>query len=132
MKWGGIGTLGEQGMKDVILEVTKKLEGKKDVKPEVTDRVETALQNKIDEHNDKVGDDPTKRATMPMLKEVFVRGIGAYETNPESVRSNVGSPDQWAYARVNSFLFALDKGRFQGGKHDTDLLPKGHPESTKE
>ena len=132
MKWGGIGTLGEQGMKDVILEVTKKLEGKKDVKPEVTDRVETALQNKIDEHNDKVGDDPTKRATMPMLKEVFVRGIGAYETNPESVRPNVGSPDQWAYARVNSFLFALDKGRFQGGKHDTDLLPKGHPESTKE
>ena len=64
--------IGEQGMKDVILEVTKKLEGRKDVKPEVTDRVETALRNKIDEHNDKVGDDPTKRATMPMLKEVFV------------------------------------------------------------
>ena len=46
MKWGGIGTLGEQGMKDVILEVTKKLEGRKDVKPEVTERVETALQTR--------------------------------------------------------------------------------------
>jgi HK97 family phage prohead protease len=30
-------------------------------------------------------------------------------------------------ARVNSFLFALKKGRFQGGKHDTDLLPDNHP-----
>ena len=25
------------------------------------------------------------------------------------------------------FLFALKKGRFQGGKHDTDLLPDNHP-----
>ena len=30
-------------------------------------------------------------------------------------------------ARVNSFLFALKKGRYQGGKHDTDLLPDNHP-----
>ena len=32
MKWGVVGTLGEQGMKDVILELTKKLEDKK-IKP---------------------------------------------------------------------------------------------------
>ena len=38
---------------------------------------------------------------------------------------------QWAMARVNSFLFALRNGRFQGGKHDQDLLPEGHPLSTK-
>ena len=30
IKWGTIGTLGEQGMKDVILELTKKLEGRKE------------------------------------------------------------------------------------------------------
>ena len=30
MKWGVVGTLGMQGMKDVILELTKKLEGKQD------------------------------------------------------------------------------------------------------
>lgn len=30
IKWGTIGTLGERGMKDVILELTKKLEGKKE------------------------------------------------------------------------------------------------------
>ena len=33
----------------------------------------------------------------------------------------------WALARVNSFLYAIKKGKFRGGKHDTDLLPNGHP-----
>ena len=37
------------------------------------------------------------------------------------------TPESWGLARVNSFLFALKKGRFQGGKHDTDLLPDNHP-----
>ena len=48
-----------------------------------------------------------------------------------SVRPNVSGPDQWAYSRVNSYLFALRTGRFQGGRHDTDLFPKGHPLSSK-
>ena len=30
MKWGVVGNLGMQGMKDVILELTKKLEGRQD------------------------------------------------------------------------------------------------------
>jgi hypothetical protein len=34
-------------------------------------------------------------------------------------------------ARVNSFLSALKNGKFRGGKHDTDLLPEGHPMSSK-
>jgi hypothetical protein len=34
-------------------------------------------------------------------------------------------------ARVNSFLYALRNGRFKSGKHDTDLLPEGHPMSSK-
>ena len=34
-------------------------------------------------------------------------------------------------ARVNSYLYALKNGKFRGGKHDTDLLPEGHPQSTK-
>ena len=66
-----------------------------------------------------------------MLEAVFRRGVGAYRTNPQSVRPNVTGPDQWAYARVNSFLRALSSGRFSGGKHDTDLFPQGHPLSSK-
>ena len=129
MKWGTIGTLGEQGMKDVILEMTKKLEGKKEEK-QLNETITKALENKVKDHNEEVKDldvDWNPRVTLSTLEEVMERGIGAYKTNPESVRPNVGSPEQWGYARVNSFLFALKKGRFQGGKHDTDLLPNNHP-----
>jgi hypothetical protein len=34
------------------------------------------------------------------LQKIFNRGIGAYKTNPSSVRPQVKSKDQWAYARV--------------------------------
>ena len=61
-----------------------------------------------------------------ILIEVYNRGIGAYYTNPTSVRtkdfkkinntskSNRLSPQQWAYARVYSFLM-------DNKKHDRDL-----------
>ena len=62
---------------------------------------------------------------------MFRRGVGAYRTNPSSVRPTVRSPEQWAYARVSSYLRALATGKFRGGKHDTDLFPKGHPLSSK-
>ena len=62
---------------------------------------------------------------------MFNRGVGAYKTNPQSVRPSVKSPEQWAYSRVNSFLYVLRNGKFRSGKHDTDLLPKGHPMSSK-
>lgn len=130
MKWGVIGTLGEQNMKDVILELIKKMEGKKDEDRAIEDLSDSnrkALENKRDEHNDEVGDTASKRVTLGMLTKVFERGIGAYKTNPSSVRPNVGSPEQWAFARVNSFLFAVKNERFQGGKHDTDVFPDGHP-----
>ncbi len=139
LKWGVIGVLGEQGMKDVILEAIKYLEQKEygsaseaQKDRQVSDRVETALRNKVEEHNEEVNNAATKRTTYRTLLTVFERGIGAYKSSPGSVRPNVSSPEQWAFARTNSFLFALRNGRFQGGKHDTDLLPLGHPLSTKE
>jgi hypothetical protein len=61
------------------------------------------------------------------LQEVYNRGIGAYSTNPTSVRmkgtfkKGVAAPmsqklskEQWAMARVYSFLDG-------NPKHDTDL-----------
>ena len=131
IKWGVIGNLGERGMKDVILELTKKLEGRKDnMENQITETSKKGLENKVKEHNEEIKEldlDWNARVTYNKLAKVFERGIGAYKTNPESVRPNVKSPEQWAFARVNSFLFALKKGRFQGGIHDTDLLPKDHP-----
>ena len=144
MKWGTIGVLGKQGMKDVILEVIKKEEGRKnyndliefeatqefDEEKQLTERVKAALKKKVDDHNEKHGDKRGKRVTLRMLGAVFRRGVGAYRNNPASVRPGVRSEDQWAYARVNAFLFAVRTGRFQGGKFDLDLLPSGHPLKT--
>jgi len=36
------------------------------------------------------------------LQIIFNKAIGAYKTNPSSVRPTVTSPEQWAYARIYS------------------------------
>jgi len=97
---------------------------------QVTAAVKKGLQNKVDKHNEKHGDKKGKRVTLRMLSAVFKRGIGAYRNNPGSVRPSVTSEEQWAYARVNAFLYAVRSGRFRGGKFDLDLLPSGHPLAT--
>ena len=99
-------------------------------KAELSAKVKEGLKGKVKEHNDKHGDKKGKRVTQRMLEAVFRRGIGAYNTNPSSVRPSVSSPDQWAYARVNAFLFAVRSGRFRSGRFDRDLLPKDHPLSS--
>jgi hypothetical protein len=45
------------------------------------------------------------------LQQIYNKGIGAYKTNPESVRPNVKSKEQWAMARVYSAVM--------GGKAST-------------
>jgi DNA-directed RNA polymerase subunit RPC12/RpoP len=39
---------------------------------------------------------------MKGLQQIYNKGIGAYKTNPQSVRPNVTSKEQWAMARVYS------------------------------
>lgn len=90
-----------------------------------------SLAEKVKAHNEKYGDAEGKRVTLAMLKSVYNRGIGAYKTNPSSVRPNVASPEQWAHARVNGFLYAVRTGNYKRKPFDTDLLPKGHPKSSK-
>lgn len=94
----------------------------------ITPAVKKGLEKKVEDHNEK---DPKHRATYSMLAACFRRGIGAYKTNPGSVRPNVKSPEQWAYARCNSLLYCLRNEKFRSGKHDQDLLPSSHPLSTK-
>ena len=97
---------------------------------QLTAAVKEGLKNKVKDHNEKHGDKKGKRVTVRMLGAVFRRGIGAYRTNPQSVRPNVRSEEQWAYARVNAFLFAVRTGKFRSGQFDRDLLPSGHPLKT--
>ncbi|MEC9058100.1 MAG: hypothetical protein VX410_01025, partial [Actinomycetota bacterium] len=98
---------------------------------QLSQSVTEGLKRKVEEHNEKYGDTKSKRVNLRMLAAVFRRGVGAYNNNPASVRPGVTSADQWAYARVNTFLRAVRTGKFSGGKFDTDLLPQGHPMSTR-
>ena len=56
-----------------------------------------------------------KLSKMPVkaLNEVFNKGVGAYHTNPASVRPMVHSPEQWAMARIYSFVMKR-KGTYGG------------------
>lgn len=94
-------------------------------------RIQKVISNKLKEHHKKVGDVKSKRTTKSALTQVYLRGVAAYKTNPESVRPIVVSREQWGIARINSFLYALEKGKFRNKPHDTDLLPEGHKHSTK-
>jgi len=119
--WGG--DVGFAWTKRKIEEIEKE-------ERELTGKAKTALENKVKDHNEEIKEldlDWNAKVTLNTLEKVFNRGIGAYKTNPGSVRPSVSSPEQWAMARVNSFLYALKKGKYRGGKHDTDLLPSGHP-----
>ena len=98
---------------------------------ELTQAIEDGLKNKVTEHNDKLdaADPSWKRATVGMLRTVFRGGAGAYST---SHRPGV-SRNQWAYARVNAYLYLLRNGRPENPAYitDNDLLPKDHPRSSR-
>ena len=96
---------------------------------ELSEAIETGLANKAKEHNDSVGDNPGQRATVGMLRTVFRRGAGAYSTSHRPGMTR----DQWAYARVNAFLYLLRNGRPENDAYigDNDLLPKAHPKSSR-
>ena len=99
----------------------------------LSEATQTALRNKAKEHNEEYGDDPEKKITnVNYLAVSYHRGLAAFNTNPESVRPNVGSSSQWAMARVNGLLFAIRTGKFKDKPFDVDLLPKEHPLSNEQ
>mgnify|MGYP001349679239 CR=1 FL=1 len=117
---------------DQVLDIGKyrQLKGYSDL----SETVKNGLKNKAAKHNemiDEKGMADWRKVRAQTLGTVFERGVGAYNTNPDSVRPSVSNADQWAYARVNSFLYALRSDRFRSGRHDTDLLPEEHPLTSK-
>jgi hypothetical protein len=45
------------------------------------------------------------------LQIIFNKGVGAFKTNPASVRPSVKSPEQWAMARVYSAVMGGQASR---------------------
>lgn len=93
-----------------------------------SDAVTSSLKTKAENHNKKV-DASSKKASLSALKAVYRRGAGAFSTShrPGMTRG------QWAMARVNAYLYLLSNGRPSNPNYNTDndLLPKGHPKSSK-
>ena len=96
----------------------------------VTAEQEKTLEGKVKEFNEKESNTKNGNATLGQLKSVFQRGLGAFNTSHSPL---VKSASQWAYARVNAYLYLLKNGRPENPKYDTDfdLLPKGHPKANK-
>jgi HK97 family phage prohead protease len=97
-----------------------------------SEAVETGLRNKVTDHNDKMAQDnkpPYTRTTLGQLKSVYRRGSGAYSTSHRPGISRAA----WSMARVNAFLYLLRNSRPENPAYvsDNDLLPKGHPRSTR-
>ena len=102
--------------------------GKTGAKVSTKDRV--TLQNKANDFNKRYKEKLGYGATVGTLASVFQRGLGAFNT---SRSPQVKSASQWAFARVNAFLYLLKNGRPQNPKYTTDydLLPNKHPKSSR-
>ena len=102
--------------------------GKTGAKPTAKDKA--TLQKKADDFNKRYKEKLGYGVTVGVLSSVFQRGLGAFNV---SHSPRVNNPSQWAFARVNAYLYLVKNGRPQNPKYkqDNDLLPKKHPKSTK-
>lgn len=91
---------------------------------------EATLQKKSDDFNERYKDKLGYGVTVGKLKAVFQRGLGAFNV---SHSPRVSNPSQWAFARVNAFLYLVKNGRPENKKYtgDFDLLPAKHPKAPK-
>jgi len=96
----------------------------------VSAKDKATLQKKADDFNKRYKEKLGYGVTVGMLASVFQRGLGAFN---RSSSPRVNSPSQWAFARVNAFLYLVKNGRPQNAKYvtDNDILPSKHPKSTK-
>lgn len=89
-------------------------------------------KNKFNKKYKQKRDQPNSKADMVrltgipkrLLDKVYYRGIGAYKTNPKSVRPSVKSKEQWAIARLYSFLMKAPGTRGRADKDIADEVRK--------
>ena len=96
----------------------------------VTQKDRATLQKKSDDFNKRYKEKLGYGVTVGMLSSVYQRGLGAFNTSSSPA---VKSASQWAFARVNAFLYLVKNGRPENSKYkqDNDLLPAKHPKSSK-
>ena len=91
-----------------------------------SEKVVTALKNKVKEHNDK----HSKKVTLSQLKKVYRRGAGAFSSSHRPGKTR----GQWAMARVNMFLKMMRGGKVKKSYRaaDQDIARGSHEITTVE
>jgi len=101
-----------------------------------TNREEYLRRHKLPSDTSLSKKDISRISKIPMkiLDEVYDRGVGAYKSNPESVRTKSGKKDpkapmskkmskeQWSFSRIYSFVNKMEGRRKLN--HDLDLAEK--------
>jgi hypothetical protein len=84
--------------KERAKEALEKEDEKEVVKAEITfnDKITESLKKKVEEHNSK----HSRKVSLSQLKKVYRRGLGAFSSTHRPGKSR----QQWAMARVNTFL----------------------------
>ncbi len=77
---------------------------------------------KKDEGHSKAEISRVSKIPIRILNQVYDRGVGAFRTNPSSVRPQVKTPEQWAFGRLYSFVNKLEGKKKLN--HDLDLAEK--------
>jgi hypothetical protein len=75
-----------------------------------------------DEPHSKAELSKISKIPIKVLDIVFDRGVGAYSTNPSSVRKHIKSPEEWAYSRIYAFINKIENNKPLD--HDIDLILK--------
>lgn len=106
LKWLNVVDKGWEYMKDIIQAEIDKKYGSNKMKKGGVVTYKNKYNAKYDYSNDEshilkeIAKDTFK--SVKGLQQIYNKGIGAYKTNPQSVRPNVTSKEQWAMARVYS------------------------------
>ena len=86
-----------------------------------SDKVISALKNKVKEHNEKY----SKKVTLAQLKKIYRRGAGAFSSSHRPGKTR----GQWAMARVNMFLKMVRGGKVKKSYRAADQdVAKGSEE----
>lgn len=105
LKWADIVNKGWAYMKDLIeakIEKTTKMKKGGAVTETYKQQYNQKYNYKPNESHSLEEIHADTGVSLKGLQEIYNKGIGAYKTNPSSVRPNVKSKEQWAMARVYS------------------------------
>ena len=95
--------------------------GKDGKKINFSEKVVTALKNKVKEHNEK----HSKKVSLTQLKKIYRRGAGAFSSSHRVGKTR----GQWAMARVNMFLKMVRGGKVKKSYRAADQdVAKGSEE----